>query len=167
MVQETILQHWVVTQFILPLLLIIFLVYAILEKTKLFGDDKHQTNALIAFVIGLIFVSVLSPKLIVENLILFLTVAIVIVFIVLLLWGFVSGSDLSDNILSNKYVKWIVGIALIIAVIIAVLWATGVAGTVYDWLFKQTWSGTFWTNAIFIIAAGAALALILAKSKSG
>jgi hypothetical protein len=166
MAEETILQHWLVTQFILPFVLIFALVYAVLEKTKLFGDDKHQINAIVAGVLGLIFVSVISPKLIVENMILFLTVAIVIVFVVLLLWGFVSGSELKTNILSNKAVKWIVGIALIIAVIIALLWASGISGNVYDALFRRSWSSEFWTNAIFIIVAGAALAVVLRSSKN-
>ena len=89
---ETILQHWIVTQFILPFTLVFALVYAILLKTKLLGEG-NQVNAIIAGVIGLIFVSALEPKLIVENMMLFLAVAIVIVFVVLLLWGFVSGGD--------------------------------------------------------------------------
>ena len=166
MVEETILQHWLVTKFILPFLLIFALVYAILEKTNLFGEDKHQINAIIAGVLGLVFVSVVSPKLIVENMILFLTVAIVVIFVVLLLWGFVSGSELKTDILSNKGVKWVVGIVLILAVIIAVLWASGVWEYVYDFLFEGDWSSTFWTNFIFIVVAGAALALVIVKSKS-
>ena len=53
LIMETILQHWIVTQFILPFALITGLVYGILEKTKLLGDEKHQLNAILAFIIGL------------------------------------------------------------------------------------------------------------------
>ena len=80
MVLETIFQHELLTKFAYPFLLIFFIVFAILEKTKILGDDKKQLNAVLAFVIGLIFLSVVQPRLIVENMILFLTVAIVIVF---------------------------------------------------------------------------------------
>jgi hypothetical protein len=162
MVGETIFQNWIVTKFALPFLLIFFLVFAILEKTKILGDNK-QINALIAFVVGLIFVGFASPKEFVENMILFLTVALVVLFVVLILWGFVSsgkeGFELEDWM---KYSLW--GIASV-AVIAAVLWSTGIHNGVIDLLFYQNWSGTFWTNVLFIVAVAGALALVL-KSKS-
>src|SRR3989344_1899534 len=104
---ETILQHWIFTSFILPFLLVFFIVFAILEKTKIFGDGKKQLNALLAFVIGLIFVGAVFPKLVVGNLILFLTVALVIVFVTLLLWGFVTGGEAK---IEGKGIKWAAGI---------------------------------------------------------
>ena len=107
-VQETILQHWIVTKFILPFALLVAIVYGILEKTKILGEDKHQLNAIVAFVIGLIFVSAIEPKAIVENLILFLTVAIVIMFVVLMLWGFASGAK--DGFQLEGWMKWILWI---------------------------------------------------------
>ena len=163
---ETIFQHELLTKFAYPFLLIFFIVFAILEKTKILGDDKKQLNAVLAFVIGLIFLSVVQPRLIVENLILFLTVAIVIVFVVLLLWGFVSGGEIKENFLSNKGVKWTVGIAVVIAVIVAVFWAAGITTDAFDFLFKQSWSNTFWTNFIFVAVVAAALAVVL-NSGSG
>ena len=93
MVEETFLQHWVFTQFALPFLLVFFIVFAILQKTKVLGDDKKQLDALVAFIIALIFVGAIFPKLVVANLILFLTVAIIVVFVGLLIWGFVSGGE--------------------------------------------------------------------------
>ena len=162
MAGEIFLQNVVFTKFVLPFLLIFFIVFAILEKTKVFGDDKKQTNALIAFIIGLIFVGVAFPKEVVENLILFLTVALVVVFVFLILWGFVSGKKLE---IESTSLKWTAGIALLVVVIIAVLWATGIQGGVLDLLFGQSWSGTFWTNALFVVLVGAALALILKNPK--
>ena len=50
-----------------------FVVFAVLERTKLFGAEKKQLNALTSFVVALIFVTAIFPKVIVENLILFLT----------------------------------------------------------------------------------------------
>jgi hypothetical protein len=45
--------------------------------------------------------------------------------------------------------------------IIAVLWATGFYNTAYNWLFKQDWSGTFWTNLLFIAAIIGAVAFAI------
>jgi len=166
MVAETILSHWIITKFLLPFLLVFFIVFAILEKTQLFGEDKKQLNSLVSFIIGLIFVLAVYPKEVVGNLILFLTVALVVVFVVLVLWGFVSGGDLKDSILSNTAVKWIVGIGIIVAVVIALFWATGTDTQVFNLLFEQNWSEAFWTNILFIAAIAIALAVILKTSKS-
>ncbi len=159
---DTILQHEVLTKFAYPFLLVFFILFAVLEKTKLFGEDKKQLNALISFVIGLIFVSAFNPKLIVADLILFLTIAIVIVFIILLLWGFVNGgkAEISSG------VKKVAAVVIVIAVIIAVLVASNVdLGGIFDFLFKSGWSSDFWTNAIFVVVIAVALALVLKKTK--
>ncbi len=159
---ETIFQNWIVTEFILPFLLIWVLVFAILEKTKLFGDGKKQLDAIIAFVIGLIFVGAVFPKLVVGNLVLFLTVSIVVVFVGLLLWGFISGSELKADFLKNKGIKITAGIVITIAVILAVLWATGIQNSVWDFFFRNTWSGEFWTNFFFVAVIIIALVVVLA-----
>jgi hypothetical protein len=159
---ETILQHWLFTRFAFPFLLVFFLVFAILEKIKLFGEGKRQLNALVAFVLGLIFITFAYPVDVVSNLILFLTVALVVVFISLLIWGFLSG----ESKIEGKWVKPTLGVVLVIAIIIAVIWATGAGSSVVDWFFKQDWSGTLWTNIFFIVVIAIALALVL-KSSGG
>ena len=161
---ETILQHEV-ARFTLPFLLIFFIVFAIFEKTKLLGDDKKQLNALISFVIGLIFISAVFPKIIVGNLILFLTVALVVIFVALLLWGFVSGGELKADFLSNKHVKWIVGIVVVVSVIIALLCSINVNLGIFNYPFSQKWSSGFWTNVIFIVVIAVAFALVIGKTK--
>jgi hypothetical protein len=163
MATETILQHWILANFILPFLLIFLIVFGILEKTKVFGDGNKQLNAFVSFVIGLIFVGAVSPKLVVGNLILFFTVSIVVLFIALLLWGFVSGDD--AKLPDNPPLRIIVGILIVGAVTIALLFATGFESTAFDGLFKQPWSEAFWTNASFLAVIIVALVVII-KSKS-
>ncbi len=162
MAETTILQHWLFTKFAFPFLLVFFILFAILEKTKIFGEDKKQLNALLSFVVSLIFVGAVFPKLVVENLILFLTVAIVIVFVGLLLWGFIIGGDAK---ISNDAVKWVFGVVLVLILIGAVLWATGVSGTVFNFFTGGILGKSFWTNLIFIIVIAAALAVVLKAGK--
>ena len=162
MATETILQHWLFTMFAFPFLLIFALVYGILEKTKILGDGKHQLNAIVALVMGLIFVSVAYPTEVVNNLVLFLTVALVVVLVVLMLWGFVSGSE--GPKIDNTALKWIIGIGIVVIVIIALLWATGNEGKAIDILFGQSWSNTLWTNILFIVVVGVALAVVVKSS---
>jgi len=149
--EETILQHWILTKFILPFAIVFFVLYAILEKTKLLGEDKHQLNAILSLVVALVFTGTLYPKIIVSNMVVFLTVALIVAFVGLILWGFVSGSDLKESIFGDsKGLKWAAGIVIIAAVIIALLWATGIQGGAIDLLFRQEWSENFWTNVVFI-----------------
>lgn len=165
MARETILQNEIFTKFAFPFLLMFFIVFAVLEKTKILGDDKKQLNAILAFVIGLIFVSAVYPKLVVGNLILFLTVALVVIFVVLLLWGFVFG-DVKEGFKPDKWMRVFLGILITFAVVLAVFWATGTQGIISDFLFRQSWSNAFWTNAVFIVVIAGALALVLRSTKS-
>jgi len=160
---ETILQHWIFSQFALPFLLIFFLAYGILEKTELFGKGKQRLNAGLAFIIGLIFVSAIFPKIVVGNLILFLTVALVVMFIGLLLWGFVSGeAPKVDGKLKAPF-----AVLIIIAVVAALLWALGTPGgffrNAFDFVFLSSWSKGFWTNAVFVIVIIAAVIAVVGK----
>ncbi|MBI4116882.1 hypothetical protein HY449_04010 [Candidatus Pacearchaeota archaeon] len=163
MAGETFLSNWVVSDFILPFVLIFALVFALLEKTKLIGE-RHQLNAIVAFVVGLIFVAAIFPKQVVGNLVLFLTVSLIVVFVGLLIWGFLSGGEIKVE----GGVKKFAAVALIIALIIAVLWAVGLKveffNQVTNFLFYSSWSSTFWLNVTFVGVIAIALALILKTS---
>jgi hypothetical protein len=80
--------------------------------------------------------------------VLFLSVALVIVFVFLLLYGFVVGDK--DGFKLNGGLKIALGIIVGVAVIFAVIWAMGLNIEVFDILFKQSWSETFWTNFLFV-----------------
>ncbi len=162
MTTTTILQSSIFTDFAFPFLLIFFILFGILEKTKVFGDDKHTLNAMISFVVGLIFVAAVFPKVIVGNLILFLTVAIVVVFIALLLWGFISGE--APKVPAK--LQALIGIVVAIAVVIALLWAIGIATNIFDFLFNSSWSSSFWTNFAFIAVVIIGMAVAIGGSKS-
>ena len=159
--ETTFLQHWIFTQYLFPFLLVFFIVFAILERTKLFGEGKKQLNALTSFVIGLIFVGAGVPKLIVGNMILFFAVAIVIIFVILLLWGFIFGDEKGFKVTS--WMKWVLGIIVGIAAVVAVIFATGWNVTLGSVLSGQS---QIWTNVAFVVVIAIALALILlAKEK--
>ena len=108
----------------------------------------------------MIFVSVLYPTVVVSNLILFLTIALVCVFVIMLLWGFIFG-DIKEGFKPEKWMKIALAIIVGIAFIVAVIWATGLLEGLGESLFKQPWSKTFWTNFGFVLAIAIALALVL------
>ncbi len=165
----TILQHPILTDFLYPFVLMFFIVFAILEKTNVLGD-KHQLNAFLSLVIGLIFVSAVFPRIMVTNLILFLVVGLVIIFVGLMLWGFVSGKGTIDN----KGMKIFLAILIFIAIILAVIGISGFGGgiesfftKIFNFLFNSGWSGSLWTNLIIIVLiVGAVLVAISVKAKT-
>jgi hypothetical protein len=162
---ETVLQHWVLTDFVYPFLLVFFIAFAALEKSKILGDDKRQLNAMVSFVIGLIFVGAIFPKMVVGNMILFLTVSLIVVFVFLLLWGFIMGENIK---MDSKPLKYFSAALIFVAVVLAVFWAIGSWGiftTLYNFLFHQTWSKEFWTNALFVLVIIGAIASVIKPTK--
>ena len=164
MALETILQSELLVNFVYPFLFIFIILYAILTKTRIFGEGQNQINAIISFVMGLIFVSVAFPKFFVNNMILFLTLAVTIVFVALVIFAFATGTDLKEKFVT-KGLKWAFGIFLLIVIIMAVIWASGTQSTAIDFLFHQSWSSALWTNAAFILIIAVALAVILKTKK--
>ena len=164
----TILQSSLLTDFLYPFLLVFFILFAVLEKTNIFGSGKKQLNAVISLVVGLIFVGAVFPKIITENMVLFMSVGLVIIFVGLVLWGFITGETPKPGTKWTKFYAIILGIALVIAI----LWATGIGGGVFNgiqaifaFLFDSSWSGTFWTNVLFVGLIAIAVAVVL-KSKA-
>ncbi|HTZ41962.1 MAG TPA: hypothetical protein VMC07_02015 [Candidatus Omnitrophota bacterium] len=161
------LQNTIFTTFILPFLLIFFIVFAVLQRTKVLGGEKMQINALVAFVIGLIFVAAFNYSGVVNNLVLLVVLAVVIIFVALMIWGFFSGETGFWKPGEGGGLRVILIIIFFIAILIGILWAFGISiGTIGNVLFNQTWSQPFWTNLIFILLIGIALAFVL-KSVSG
>jgi hypothetical protein len=80
---------------ILPFLLVFAVVYGALEKTKVFGEEKRDINAIIAFVVGMIVISTTWVTAVLTELFLpwvgFLGVVIIcFLLLVALFWGEVS-----------------------------------------------------------------------------
>lgn len=161
MENETIFQNWIFRDYVFPFLLIFLIVFALLEKTKLLGENSKQINAGVSFIIAFIFVGVLYPKEVVGNMILFLTIALVILFVFLLLYAFAVGEVGDKGFKFEGWMKPAFGILIFIAVVIAALWATDANISVLGPLFNSSWSPSLWTNVLFIISIAAVLAIVL------
>jgi hypothetical protein len=149
----------VFTDIILPFLFIFTLIFAILEKSKLLGDDKHQINAITGFVVGAILISFANAIDIITQMTVFMAVSLVILFVFLLIYGFVYNGK--DGEIMGKGLKTLLGIIIFIAVVIAVLFATNSWDKVYDF-FTSSDAGA---NIIFIVLIAAAIAAVVWKKK--
>ncbi len=161
MAAEPVFINSLFTNYILPFILIFVLIFALLDKSKLLGEDKRQINAIISLVIGLIFISFEASRDIVVRLVPFLAVAAVILFVFMLLWGFASGKKEGDVL--NKGLKITIGIIIGLAVVVAVLWVTGAWDTLYDAMTKGSNAASIWVNLLFLAIIGGVVAVVMSS----
>ncbi len=158
---ETIFSSPIFIDIILPFLLVFTLVFAVLDKSKLLGEGKRQINAIISLVIGIILIGFPYARDIVVKLIPFLVVSLVILFVFMLLYGFISGKKEGDVL--SFGLKIALGIIFGLAVVVAVLWVTGAWDFIYDYTVKGEFAGKIWVNALLIAIIGGAIAIVLSS----
>lgn len=133
---------------ILPFLLVFVLVFAILQKTKILGEDKHQIDALVSLAIALILISVPAARNIVVNLMPWLAVGLSVIFIFLILYGFVVGDLTRENVPS-----WLKNGAAVFAVLFTVgtvFYVTSLWDWLGDWLSQES-CGDVWISIVMIL----------------
>lgn len=142
------------TNILLPFLLIFVVVFAILEKTNILGEGKKYANLIVAIIVGLLFIGAQSLVGFTVRLLPLVAALIVVLLGYFLIFGFVG-------IHLTKGMQVTLGIVFGLAFIGAVLWATGlldkVTGTINE--------GTIGV-IVFLLILGGAIALVLsAKGK--
>ena len=153
------------TDYVLPFILVFTLIFAILQKTQLLGEERKQINAILGLVIGLILISFPFARDIIVQLMPFLAVSAVILLVFMLLYGFVMGKKEGDVL--HKGVKIALAIILGLALITALLFITGYWNPVYDLMFGGEGSSQIWINVLLIIViAGAVVSVVATKEKS-
>lgn len=158
---ETILASDFAVRIVYPFLLIFTLIFAILQKSKILGEEKAQVDALIALSIALIVVAFSWSTDIIINLMPFLAVSLVVVLVFMILFGFVA-SDLEKGLNLPTSVKVGFGVLIVVAIVIAVLVATGQWDRVYYALFFDYGNNNWLSNIILLIIVIGAIAAVVA-----
>jgi uncharacterized BrkB/YihY/UPF0761 family membrane protein len=155
---ETILSSPFFTDLVLPFVLVFALIFAILDRTKILGEEKRQINAIIAFVIGLLLIAFPFPRSIITNLMPLLAVLAVVMLVFLMLYSFAGGKA------EEKWIRITFGIIVGLTLIIALLILTGFWSVVVN-AFTGNSGGSIAANIIFIIVVIAAVALVIVTGK--
>jgi hypothetical protein len=143
------------TNVILPFLLIFVLVYAILDKTKILGE-KRDVNSIVALVFALATVGLPSAFGAVDliiNIIPVVAVIMVIILAFMLTYGFVGGTQ--KGVLTGPWHTFF-AILIGLALLAAVLWATGILGTI----IAKPWASEALQTFILIAAVVAVVAIV-------
>lgn len=151
------------TDYILPFVLVFTLIFAILQKTQLFGEGRKQINAIIGLVVGVILIAFPFARDIIVQLMPFLAVSAVVLLVFMLLYGFVMGKE--KDVL-HKGVKITLGIILGLALITVLLFVSGYWGPIYNLMFGREGSSQVWINILLIVViAGAVISVVVGKDK--
>jgi hypothetical protein len=161
---DSVLLEPIFVNYILPFLLMFTLVFAILEKSKILGEGKKQINAIISLVIGLLLIAFPFARDTVVKLMPFLAVVLVVLFVFMLLWGFIS--EKKEGEVLNKGLRITLGIIVSLAIIVAVLWVTGAWDVIYDTTVKGSSAGKIWINVLLVAIIGGAIAVVLSTTKN-
>ena len=149
------------TTMLLPFLLVFVVIFAILEKSKVFGNDKHQINSLVSLLIGLILITFPGPRDIIIEFMPWLAVGVAALLLFMILFGFVYG-DLSNG-LPGK-LKTGIGILVGIFVIGVILSVTNLYDKMSSW-FGNIGESSFLNFFFLIIVIGLIVWVILSSKR--
>ena len=159
----TILTSPFFVNYILPFVLVFTVIFALLQKSGILGEGKRQIDALVSLVIALIVISFANATGIILSLIPFLAVSVVIILVFLILYSMVFQGE--DKFQLSKPLKIGLGLVVGVAVVVAVLIATGAWDYIlYEWLYAGD-SSAIVTNAVFLIIVAAVIATMLWPGK--
>ena len=150
-------------QVVLVFLLVFVATFAILQKARIFGEEKKQIDALVALFMGLLVTSFGYAVNLISNLIPFMAVVLVILLVFMILYGAVFKEDTFDL---APWMKYAIGILVFIALTIAVLVYTG-SWDYLKGLFASDGGSSILTNVIFAVAIIAVIAAVLGGAGGG
>jgi len=145
---------------ILPFILVYAVVFAILQKSKIFeggSSDKKlssNVNAIVAFVFGLFVVAAYNVVSIIQQVIVKSAVIILFILCVLIVLGFIFG-DKYTELFADKKIKYALGITVFLTVFIILLNILGFWEWLEDWWDGSSWGDSeTWTTLLVLAGLG-------------
>lgn len=155
-----IFDSWIFMEMILPFLFVFVSVFAVLQKTNVLGNNA-RVDALIGLVIGLILIGFPTPRDILVGIMPWMAVGIAVIFVFLVLWGFVDGNSETKGIPSSlKYTLMGVTALFVVAVVMII---SGAGGILID---SFSGNSEIWMNVLMVLIIVGVVGVAL-KSGSG
>jgi len=134
------------TKVILPFILVFVLIFAILERSKILGEEKTQINSIVSLVMALIMIGVPLARGIIVDIVPVVAVIAVVLLVFMLILGMVGATHEGKL---NKPLQITTGIIIGIAIIITLLYSTGWLPKIKT-ITEQPWASQLWQSLIFI-----------------
>lgn len=155
-------------QVVLPFILVFALTFAILEKSRILGEGKHQVNSIISLVMGLIIVGTAVTRDMINDIIPVIAVVAVVIFVFMLLVGFTAGKEgglIKEGGL-NRPIQITIAIIVTIVLIVTLLWSSGKVPQLAGF-FKNPDTAPIFQSIVFIIITAAIAAILFTSGKKG
>ncbi len=153
---ETIFTNPVFVETILPFLLMFTVVFAILQKTKIFGEGKKQIDAIVSLVIALLFISFGRATDIVVEMIPILGIALMVILIFMILIGSMYKEG---EFKVHKYLMIGIGIAIGVLVLGTALVLTGGLDFIIGFIYGDN-TGLLINGILVVVIIGAIAAVV-------
>jgi hypothetical protein len=115
---------------LLPFLLVFTLVFAVLQKIKLFGDSSKKVNAVVALVLGIFFLQNTYLVYILQRFLPNISIILVVFLMFLLLLGVFGGKGFTQDFMGIAFVVAVVSV--FVALMSDVFRGDGILGWYYD-----------------------------------
>lgn len=145
-------------QAVLVFVLVFALLFAILQRSKLFGEGKSQVDMLVAGAAALLVLSAGYALNIITQLIPFLAVCLVVIFVFILLIGLFFEKEFKPS----EGMRNTAIVVAILAVVIALLNFTNSYDAIVEWIMQHQ---TIMGNVVLIAVVIGAVALALRKGE--
>jgi peptidoglycan/LPS O-acetylase OafA/YrhL len=153
------LSNPIFTEIILPFLLVFVLTFAVLQKSKLLGEGKQQIDAILGFVVAAMFVTFANVTHLITQMTVYFATGLVVLFIFMMLYGFIMGDTKGDPIGERKWLKLILGLAVLVITIGGLLYLSG--------LWEKFVTNELLMNGIFIAVIVGAVVAVIKGGSSG
>jgi len=156
---------------ILPFLLIFAVVFAILQKTKLLGDNKANLDAIVAFVIGLLVVAATKVVAVINNTLPQIMLLVVVGLSFLLMIGIFA--DPKRSFFDDLSGGFKIGLMIFMTVAVILIFLANIKTSgeeswlEYAWNYLMDyWSGAVVGSIVMFIVVIAAIWLIVGGGKT-
>ncbi|MFZ5955565.1 MAG: hypothetical protein ACOYT4_03995 [Nanoarchaeota archaeon] len=129
---------------IFSFLFVFIMIYALLAKTKIIGDNQF-VNLFLSFILAVFFILNVSLVEFVQFNLAWFVVFIICVFMIMLLISFSHGKL---DVVMKPFVAWVLMIALITFFIIS---SAHIFKWTIDWVQIQSWMSTDWWGLVLVL----------------
>jgi preprotein translocase subunit YajC len=109
---EAVIQQWAdigVFDVVLPFVLSVTVVYALLQKTELFGKNKQKINIMLSIILGFLVVTISNITGIITSIAQYFALGAIILVLILLVLGF-SGANIEK--MQSQWFLWVIALLL-------------------------------------------------------
>ena len=143
---------------IVSFLFILILVYALLQKTKLLGDNK-SVSLMLSFAIAIFFIVNTQVVEFVKINVSWFVIFFVCLFLIVMTLAF-TGNDALEAFTKNKGVAWVL---VAIVVIIFAFASSHVFNWVVNWNLIQSWFNESWFGMVLLLIVAGVVSWVLTK----